>query len=402
MCGAGNTGCSTERTRPAVASDAMRPSALEELRAEAEELSRALAATLGCSPLRAVADRLVDLLEGVVCAVDNGQSPAQLRTAIAAARGTASMLPGTFGRRFHLDAAVISTVLGEWAEAGARISPFMIPRYTAGWGYYRVIMPSEDQERAQTVRVVTFPGADRLSDVDLSDYPWLIHELAHDAFYRPTHHFRATFSTQLQTRLQQLKLRAAADTGSAAQQAARHVETIARHWTPRPDQRDWAHEIATDVVALWSLGPAFLMRFTRLLVDQPTSAWSAADQHPPHVTRAEALVLAAERLGWTEEAWALGEEVRLLREQPGLVTDALVYADSDLLRAAVDASLDACRVLSIPAMKPERFAVIRSACHSRSAALTGIDLIAAGAIARASLNAADYATWLDEVIARSS
>src|SRR5882762_7019739 len=98
----------------------MKSSALDELRIVAEILSRELAATLGPSPLHPVAECLVDLLEGVLCAADNGQSPAQLRQAIAAARGISSMLPDTFGRRFDFDAAIIGAALGEWADAGAR------------------------------------------------------------------------------------------------------------------------------------------------------------------------------------------------------------------------------------------------------------------------------------------
>jgi hypothetical protein len=196
-------------------------------------------------------------------------------------------------------------------------------------------------------------------------------------------------------------LRAAADTGSAARHSAQQLDSLIRYWTPRCDQRDWSHEVATDIAALWSLGPAFLMRFMRLLGDEPGNVWSAADQHPPYLTRADALARAAEQLGWADEAWALREEVRVLRERPDRDTSALVYADPELLLAAVDASLEACHALSIPAMKPERFAALRRACQSGTAAFTGIDLIAAGAIARTILSEADYATWHDQAVERA-
>lgn len=376
----------------------MAPAALEEFLTEAEELSRSLSHAIE-TPLRPVAERLIALLEGTVCAATSGESADSLRRAIGAVRRITAALPNSFGRRFHFDAAVIASVLEEWAAAGASTSPFTTPHYFREWGYYRVPMPSEDLERAHVVRVVTFPGADRLSDIDLCDYPWLIHELAHDAFYRRGHRFRESLDMCVQRRLQQLKLRASADTGRAARQAELHVEAIAHHWTPHPSQQDWGHEVATDIVALWSLGPAFLMRFTRLLVDDPRSAWIAADRHPPCLARAAALVLAAQRLGWSEAAWALEEELKLLHQGPERRTDALVHADPELLQAAVTASLEACQALSIPSMKPERFQALRAACHAPSAAdLRGIDLIAAGAIARATLGASDYSRWLNETI----
>jgi len=379
----------------------MKAVVLEELRAEAQDLVERLAAGLGLSPLQSVSARLIEFIEGVRCAVDNGRSPMQLRAAIGWVRDIIRMLPSTFGRRFEFDAALIASVLDEWDPTGATVSRFMIPRCTGEWGYFRVVMPPENRDFGHTIRVVTFPGADRLSDIDLSDYPWLVHELAHDAFYRSMHHFRSSFGERLDARLQQLRLRTAADTGSAARRAAQHLEALARYWTPRADQHDWAHEIATDVAAIWSLGPAFPMRFARLLVDEPGAAWIAGDQHPPHVTRAEALALAAERLGWTDEAWALREEVAVLRHGLQLDSPSLMYADAELVLAAVETSLEACRALSIPPMRADRFARLRHACKSVEVpVLSGIDLIAAAAIARTNLSAVDYSAWHDQAVDR--
>jgi hypothetical protein len=377
----------------------MKAVVLEELRVEAQDLVAVLTSGLGLSPLRSVSARLVEFIQGVLCAVDNGRSPTQLRAAIGSARDIVSMLPSTFGRRFEFDAAVIASALDEWDPTGTTVSRFMIPRYAAGWGYCRIVLPSENTDFVHTIRVVTFPGADRRSDIDLSDYPWLVHELAHDAFYRSMHDFRSSFGGRLDARLQELRLRTTADTGGAARRAAQHLEAMARYWTPRLDQHDWAHEIATDVAATWSLGPAFPMRFVRLLVEEPGTAWMAGDHHPPHVTRAEALALAAERLGWADEAWALREEVAVLRESLQLDSPSLMYADAELVLAAVEASLEACQALSIPPMRAERFTRLRLACKSGEVlGLSSIDLIAAAAIARANLTTTDYSAWHDRAV----
>jgi hypothetical protein len=288
--------------------------------------------------------------------------------------------------------------LQEWEDAGARVSGAVVPRYASAWGFGRVPMPSEDGRRAHVIRVVTLPGEDRLGDIDLSDDPWLFHELAHDAFYGVGHHFREDFDAILGARFRALRIRAAADIGGAARHASQHLDQLEEYWRPRRNQRDWAHEIATDVAALWTVGPAFLLRFTQLLVAEAHRASIAADQHPSYLTRAEALTGAAERLGWSNEAWALDEEVRQVRAREDLNRSQLVYADPELIAGAVEAALAAVAALSIPRMTPERFAEVRAAAAEDPTKLSGTGLVACAAICRNNCKAADYQRWHERAI----
>jgi hypothetical protein len=365
----------------------------EELQTEAAEVSRQLADTLGNSPLEPVAQRLIELLAGVSTAAMNGRPVSELRSALSGVREIVSMLPGTWGNRFHFDAGLIGDVLHEWESAGVRVSRAVVPRYTGAWGLGRVPMPSEDGQRAHVIRVVTLPGEDRLGDIDLSDYPWLFHELAHDAFYGVGHNFREDFEATLVARLRALRIRAAADIGGAAHHASQHLDQLREYWRPRRNQRDWAHEIATDVAALWAVGPAFVLRFTQLLVAEAHRASSAGDQHPSYLTRAEALASAAERLGWSNEAWALDEEVRQVRSREDLDRSQLVYADPELIEGAVAAALAAVAALSIPRMTSERFAELRAASAQDPTGLTGTALVACAAICRNNCDGADYQRW---------
>ncbi len=370
-----------------------------ELLSEARELSASLTARFATSPLSEVGARLSGLLDGVSHAVDAGHPPQQLRVAIGSVRSIKRFLPEALGARFIFDAELITQIREEWEKAGARLSGAIIPRYAGdGWSFTRVPMPSEDPENAHVMRVLSLPGSDRLADIDLSEYGWLFHELAHDSFYRPHNGFADRFGAVLNSRIRSLKLRGAADGGATARLSDQRLGTLESHWKPRRDQCDWAHEIASDVAALWAIGPAFVACFTRLLASNPQRAIGAGGQHPPHMTRASALVLAAERLGWPDDAWSLEEEVAIIRQRNEIDRSALVFGDQELLESAVNAALESCTALSIPAMTAERYAALRNVSEADAARLAGSELIAVSAILRQRLSAPRYRAWVDSVV----
>lgn len=370
-----------------------------ELLTEARELSASLTATLATSPLSEVGARLSGLLVGVSHAVEGGGRVEHLRAAIGSVKATKRLLPEAFGPRFMFDAALITEIREEWEAAGARVSRAIVPRYgSGGWSFCRVPMPSEDRQSAHVMRVLSFPGSDRLSDIDLPDYGWLFHELAHDSFYRPGNRFADRFSAVLSSRIRSLKLRGTADTGTAARLAAEHLEMLEGYWTPRADQRDWAHEIASDVAALWAIGPPFLGCFIRLITSNPERALSAADQHPPYLTRASALVLAAGRLGWSDDGRALEEELSTVRELEGIDRSALAFGDQELVESAVNVALEACGALSIPVMTADRYARLRIIADADAAGLTGTALVAVSSVLERHLTPSAYRAWLDSAI----
>lgn len=366
-----------------------------ELQREAEALTHALAELYGNSPLAEVGTRLINSLEGVAHAVAAGQPAYTLARAIASARWTRDALPQSFGDRFHFDALLVQAVLKRWSGPGAAFSHFCVPRYGRGWGFSKVPMPSEDRNVLHTVRVISFPGSDRLVDIDLSDYPWLLHELAHDALFT-SREFMQAFSKCLIQRIRTLKLRASADHGSAALRAAERIATLERYWTPQSTQLDWAHEVAVDVAAFWSLGPTFSLCFRRLLDDGAVDVYSATDQHPPYLTRAQALLQAAERLGWSDEAWALREQIRLRRAEGD--SGLLVYGDSEILNAVVEESCLACELLNIPRMTSTEFDEMQQEANGGATVPFGIGMIVLGGLQKTRLSSSEYGTWMERLI----
>src|SRR5258708_27075845 len=87
---------------------------------------------------------------------------------------------------------------------------------------------------------------------------WMCHELAHNLFYYNDTLFVDSFKKTLDDFLGTLRLRAIADQGSARSKSHAMIDRIAQFWEPALTHKNWAHEMAMDIVALWTCGPAFL------------------------------------------------------------------------------------------------------------------------------------------------
>lgn len=367
----------------------------QDLQSEAQILAQSVAAAYADTPLTEVGTRLKELIEGVAASASSSGSDASLAQTLATVRGFRRALPDTFGDRFQFDSLLIQAIIKEWSALGARFSGFIVPRYGPGWGYYKIPMPSEDETSAHMICVVSFPGGDRLGDVDLSDYAWLLHELAHDAFYS-SRHFVDNFGNRLTDRLRILKLRSTADVGRAAVRAADRIAALERFWTPKLNQQDWAHEVAVDVAALWALGAPLTMQFRRLMDREDVNVCVATDQHPPYVIRAQALAQAADYLGWRDEAWALQENIRVrTAESPN---ELLAYGDTEILKAVVEESLQNCELLKIPRMTKERLDMIQHIDEPKTDVPFGSAMIQLGSLQRSMLTAGEYRSWTESLL----
>jgi hypothetical protein len=117
---------------------------------------------------------------------------------------------------------------------------------------------------------------------------------------------------------------------------------------PRRDQQSWIHEIAVDIIALWSCGPAFLAAM--MDVAENSEPFLVDSPHPPYALRLKMLALCAENLGWQKEAQSLVE----LESQWASVQTVkshnryLTLCPAELVQAALSWALEACREWSIP------------------------------------------------------
>ena len=214
------------------------------------------------SPFQAIAERLLEDID-FLAAIHSSLRPQTVDTFCRACKWALARLPhpSHLGPRFDFDAWMIRSISDEWEQGPASLSQMVIPCHGREWQHSSLHLPSLDPDAVPRIDLITFPGHDSLEDVRLLEYPWLCHELAHNLLFRHDHRFVECIRGQLSLFLTERRSRLV---GLAETVKARVTELLQRLealWDPTPDHRNWAHEIASDLIALWSCGPAFLAAY---------------------------------------------------------------------------------------------------------------------------------------------
>ena len=150
------------------------------------------------SPLKEVGQKLQDFLTQANGSFQADQLDEKSLAALAAQVGyIVDRLPPSFDERFEFDSALIRSIGEDWSK-NVVLSSMIVPRHGSEWGHERLSMPSEDRNRAHVVDVIHMPGADRLQEVDLLDYPWIIHEMGHYLLLRYDSQFVPMFKEELE------------------------------------------------------------------------------------------------------------------------------------------------------------------------------------------------------------
>jgi len=210
--------------------------------------------------------------------------------------GLADRLPRSFGERFLFDSALIRGVGEDWG-ADVGLSHMIIPRHNSEWGHERVPMPSEDPNSAHVIELIHLPGQDRLSEVDLLSYPWVIHELGHYILTKHSDLFVPVFKAALEKVATKLRLASIADRGHSKARAQEMLNELFRFWSPSFDHRNWAHELTIDLISLWSCGPAYLACFHDVVERTDVNPYEVSETHPPYAVRSDALTKGAVQMG---------------------------------------------------------------------------------------------------------
>ena len=117
------------------------------------------------------------------------------------AHAVAQLMPKNFTDRFDFDAQMIGTLQTSWNGSKQRLSQLIIPVSGDTWAHQRVVFPVKPvdlmQGMAVFINVVYIPGDDELGSVDLLNYPFLCHELAHNLFFFDDSFSRQQFENNL-------------------------------------------------------------------------------------------------------------------------------------------------------------------------------------------------------------
>ncbi len=330
------------------------------------------------SPLRAIAEKVGRDLEEAECAFNDGTLPLDKLVKLCSYVSELSdRLPQTFGQRFFFDTAMVRAIASDW-DGSLTLSDMVIPCYGREWGHARLQMPSEDQEHVHLIDLIVLPGEDRLDDVDLLSYPLIAHELGHYLLLRDDSSFRNAFASSLTKRVRSLRLASVADQGAARTKAQAVVRELQKLWTPSADHKNWAHELAIDLMALWTCGPAYLACFQDELEEADINPFQVSQDHPPYALRVDALVKCGRELGFEDDCSALegvGANWDRLPREEGERNLFLVLADRELIADCTRAALASCRALKIRQCTPSTVQAARRSLEGDPEESLGVNLL---------------------------
>ncbi len=336
-------------------------------------------------PLRAVGECYAELLTYSRAAVDLGcMNVEQLAAITEAAAGTLRVLPKQYGERFAFDAGLLSGMIRDWSVQPL-LAPMLVPCYDDGWGHASVTPPAfvdrkTGEHRVRVIDLILFPGRDNIDDVDLLEYPWVAHELGHNLLFHQDQSFISQMAEALDRRIRALRVASIADRGTARAKAQDVIDEFALLWGPTPDHRNWSHEVAADIIAVYILGPAYLSAFEDLLSSGTTNPYRVGPVHPPYSARVEAITLAASALGWEAytsslarivQGWATGAWAAERTNQ------MVALVDPELLSATVDVCLRTCSTLGLRRCTPGYLEEVAGFRGELEQIALGIDLLLA-------------------------
>jgi hypothetical protein len=315
--------------------------------------------------------------------------------------GALELLPQSFGDRFYVDAVEIQALSEALSQGPIRLSQMIVPRHDKEWGHATVAMPSELSGKHHVVELIYFPGEDHVDDINLLVYPFLCHELVHDLLFRDDSTFKERFEVRLNHVLSGLRLSSISDRGSTRTYATKIADDIHKVWHPSPTQKNWAHELAVDVITLWLCGPAYLAALRESLADPEINPYQIDQTYPSYEVRALSLINACGRLEWTMEVDDLKTRIEGWRSSKWRSKRSNHYqalVNTDLVKSCVNSALEACDILALPCCKPQHVDQIRESLRRGQAPEFGIELILAAWVMKTDGGESNYAEWQKSVI----
>jgi hypothetical protein len=315
--------------------------------------------------------------------------------------GMLDLLPQSFGEKFWFDVGMISTLVEEWSQGSTRLSGTIFPKPHEDWGHTSISLPAYGDRATYVIDLILIPGHNRLADVDLLVYPFLNHELGHNALFKYDTVFPQSFWPVLEQYTHRLRRQSLADRGAARSLARDTTERIHQLWSPTANHYNWAHELAMDVIALWTTGPAYLATFQDTLEDEALNPYQVGQSHPPYEVRANALIDASHRLDWEGAAQGLRKQVTHWGRSPWRKernNRYVAYASPDLVQGCVTSVIATCETLSLPRCSTETLDGIQKKLDQGECPDLGSEVLIAAWLQYQQMDKDSFDAWESSVV----
>jgi len=349
---------------------------------------------LAASPLKEIAERLRKDLSDAEASTRSGHTAAaDFILVYNRVKELLAGLPSSFGQRFFFDAALIQALSETWSSTAVKIPQMVIPRPAAVSATDGMAL-SEDERTGQRIFFMMIPGRDDLADIDLRTYPFMCHELVHVLLFKVNGVFTKAFESELDEYVRKLRLSSAADRGIARNRSKEAAARIEKLWRPTPNHKNWSHELAIDVIALWTTGPAYLDAYRNAIEVDTVQPYEVVQTHPPHAVRVQAMIHASKELGWPIQA--LEGKLAGWKKAFRTTNPYASAANQEVILAGVRAALSTCQTLRLPKCTPDRLKETKALIHRGETPSFGMDVIWSAWIKSASPH---YDEWEADFIA---
>ena len=285
-------------------------------------------------------------------------------------------LPEELGHRFYFDAWLIQSIVQSWSNDLTPNSSMIIPTHHDEWGYERVPIPTISAVNPSlAVSFIYIPSTVSEEIPLLLNYSWICHELGHHLLRQHGHYDKlfSEFLPHLDKLISPLKRMSMSDRGLAKTQSQAVIKEIDAKWR----KSKWVEELAIDVIALWGCGPAYLAAFEDEH-EGTKKPFVIESNHPPVKLRTDALLYAAQKLGWDKYLAGLKRiQDRWYRIPPSIGNQYRSLHNPELVTQCVAVALTYCTSSKIPRLKPDDLNKIRLNLELQNNFSNGIEIIVA-------------------------
>jgi hypothetical protein len=156
-----------------------------------------------------------------------------------------------------------------------------------------------------------------------------------------------------------------------------------------------------DVIALWTVGPAYLATFHDTLEDEELNPYQVGQSHPPYEIRAKALIDASNRLGWEVATQGLTKQVadwsrsHWRKERNN---QYVAYASPDLVRGCVTSVIITCETLALPRCTAETLDAIQKKLKQSEIPDLGSEVLLAAWMQCQQMDNDSFDAWESDVV----
>jgi hypothetical protein len=275
--------------------------------------------------------------------------------------------------RFFVDAWLVNDI-AQTLSTDVQLSKAIVPFYLGEWFYFVPPQPFDSLALNETIYGVSFPGEQKIQDLQLLRYPWLLHEIGHHYLDRSCYGPLQSVDQHVTEYITKQRRRLHSASPEVRQLIESRVATHRKLWAPTINRQNWSVEVFADVLSVWLCGPAFLAAFEEDMAKAKAKPFEINETHPPAYLRVNLIVEIAEKLGWDEYL----EGLRALLREWKLNTPSADYAlfcDLEFSSKVSAAAVAACKSSQLPVCDSAMICRIRELVATARSPQTAVDVI---------------------------